>query len=105
VVEYQHDGAPLHYVRRVRNLTNEKFHGRWVSGGEPIHWTTRSPDVKPFNFLWGHVYLVLPFGPADRLHAAVGTVNYGMLQNVRESIVRRVNKCVAVGAGLIEHIL
>jgi hypothetical protein len=39
-------------------------------------------------------------GPEDtiaRLHAAVGTVNAGMLQNVRESIVRRVTKCTEVG--------
>jgi hypothetical protein len=55
-----------------------------------------------------NVYLVPPIGPEGtvaRLHAAVGTVNDGMLQNVRESIVRRANKCVEVGGGLFEHLL
>jgi hypothetical protein len=54
-----------------------------------------------------NVYLVPLIGPEDtiaRLHAAVGTVNDGMFQNVRESIVRRVNKCVAVGGGLYNFI-
>jgi hypothetical protein len=41
-----------------------------------------------------NVYLVPPIGPEDttaRLHAAVGTVDDALLQNVRESIVRRAN--------------
>jgi hypothetical protein len=45
-----------------------------------------------------NVYLVPPLDREDKiahLHAAVGTVNDGML-NVRESIVR-------VGGGLFEH--
>jgi spore maturation protein SpmA len=49
-----------------------------------------------------------PIGPEDtiaRLHAAVGTVNDGMLQNVRESIVRRANKCVEVEVELFENLL
>jgi hypothetical protein len=55
-----------------------------------------------------NVYLVPPIGPKDsiaRLHAAVGTVNAGMLLNVRESIVRRLTKCTNVGEGLFEHLL
>jgi hypothetical protein len=46
------------------------------------------------------VHLVPLIGPVDtmaRLHAAVGSVDDGMLQNVRESIVRRANKCSEVG--------
>jgi hypothetical protein len=52
--------------------------------------------------------LVQPIGPEDtiaRLNAAVSTVNAGMLQNVRESIVRRATKCTDVGGGLFEHLL
>jgi hypothetical protein len=55
-----------------------------------------------------NVYLVSPIGQDDtiaRLHAAVGTMSDGMLQNVREFIVRRANKCVEVGGGLFEHLL
>jgi hypothetical protein len=49
-----------------------------------------------------------PIGLEDtiaRLPAAVDTVIDGMLQNVRESIVRRVKKCIEVGGGLFEHLL
>jgi hypothetical protein len=55
-----------------------------------------------------NVYLVQPVGPEDtiaRLNAAVSTVNVGILQNVRESIVRRATKCTDVGGGLFEHLL
>jgi hypothetical protein len=55
-----------------------------------------------------NVYLVPPIGPEDaiaRLHAAVGSVNAGILQNVRESIVRRATKCIEVRGGLFEHML
>jgi hypothetical protein len=42
-----------------------------------------------------NVYLVPPIGPEvtiARLHISVGTVNDGMFQNVRESIVgKRIN--------------
>jgi hypothetical protein len=55
-----------------------------------------------------NIYLVPPIRPEDtiaHLHAAMGMVNNGMLQNVRESIVRRAKKCVEVGGGLFEHLL
>jgi hypothetical protein len=53
-----------------------------------------------------NVYLVPPIGPDDtitRLHASVGMVKAGMLQNVRESIVRWATKCIEVGGELFEH--
>jgi hypothetical protein len=55
-----------------------------------------------------NVYLIPPIRPEDTiacLHAAVGTVNAGMLENVSESIIRRMAKCVEVGEGLFEHLL
>jgi hypothetical protein len=110
---YQHDGAPQHYRRRVRYLINEKFHGQWIGRRGPINWPPRSPDLNPIDFfLWGHlmenVYLVPAIGPEDtiaRLHVVVGTVDDGMLQNVLESIVLRVNKCIEIGGRLFDHLL
>jgi hypothetical protein len=110
---FQHDGAPTHYGKRVRNLIDEIFHGRCIGRGEPIHWPSRFPGVNPiYLFLWGllmeNVYLVPPIRQEDtiaRLHAAVGKVNACMLQNVRESIVQRPTKCTEVGGGLFEHLL
>jgi hypothetical protein len=75
--------------------------------------TTTTTTMNPINcFLWGHlmenVYLILPTSPEDttaHLHVAMGTVNDGMLQNVRDSIVQRANRCIRVGGGLFEHLL
>jgi hypothetical protein len=53
----------------------------------------------------GNVYLVPPIGPEDtiaHLHAAVGTVNAGMLQNVCEYIIQIGTKCIMVGERLFE---
>jgi hypothetical protein len=71
------------------------------------------PRSEPHQFLFvgafdGKCLLGSPIGPEDtiaRLHAAMGMVNSGMLQNVRESIIQRANKCVEVGGGLFEHLL
>jgi hypothetical protein len=46
--------------------------------------------------LMENVYLVLPIRQEDtiaRFHAAMGTVNDGILQNVCESIICKANKC------------
>jgi hypothetical protein len=43
-----------------------------------------------------NVYLISPIGPEDKIahvHAAVGTVNCGMSQNICDSILR-VTKCI-----------
>jgi hypothetical protein len=66
---------------------------------------SRSPDVNPINFflcgnLMENVYLVPSIGAEDtiaHLHAAVGTVNTGMMQNVHEYIVQRATKYVEAG--------
>lgn len=71
--------------------------------------TLASAEENPIDFLLcGHLmenaYLVTPIRPEDttaHLHAAVGTANNGMLQNVCTSI-GRVLKCIKEG-GLFEH--
>jgi hypothetical protein len=52
---YQHDGTPPHYEHRVRNLIDEKFHGRWIGRGGPIHWPPRSPDLNTIDFFCGGI--------------------------------------------------
>jgi hypothetical protein len=70
---------------RVRNLIDEKFHGRLFGRAGPIHWPPRSPDVNRIDFfLWGHlkesVYLVRP---------AVGEVDAGMVYVAERTSVHR----------------
>ena len=53
---FQHDGAPAHSTRIVRDWLDQRFPGRWIGRGGPVSWPLRSPDLNPLDFfLWGHV--------------------------------------------------
>jgi len=50
----QHDGAPPHSSREVRNFLNYRFPGRWIGRGGPHNWPARSPDLSPLDYcIWG----------------------------------------------------
>ena len=42
---FQHDGAPPHYTRHVREYLNGSFPHRWLGHGGPVAWLLRSPDI------------------------------------------------------------
>ena len=51
---FQHDGAPPHFSREVRNFLNCRFPGRWIGCGGPHNWPARSPDLSPLDYCeWG----------------------------------------------------
>ncbi|KAJ4444490.1 hypothetical protein ANN_06282 [Periplaneta americana] len=50
---FQHDGAPPHFDRRVRNHLNATFPDRWIGGGGPVPWPPRSPNLTPLDFFCG----------------------------------------------------
>jgi len=53
---FQHDGAPPHYTRHVREYLNESFPNRRLGHGGPVAWPPRSPDLTPLDYyLWGHM--------------------------------------------------
>jgi len=53
---FQHDGAPPHYTRHVREYLNESFPNHWLGHGGPLAWAQRSPDLTPLDYyLWGHM--------------------------------------------------
>ena len=53
---FQHDGAPPHYTRHVRDYLNESFPNRWLGRGGPVAWPPRSPDLTPLDiYIWGHM--------------------------------------------------
>lgn len=50
----QHDGAPAHYSREVREYLSNTFENRWIGRGGHVAWPPRSPDLTPLDyFLWG----------------------------------------------------
>jgi hypothetical protein len=62
---FQHDGAPAHCGKDVRQWLNATYPGRWIGRGRPIAWPPRSPALTPMDFfLRGHlkeqVYAVHP---------------------------------------------
>ena len=53
---FQHDGAPAHYERNVRNWLDHKFKNLWIGRRGPTEWPPRSPDLTPCDFfLWGYL--------------------------------------------------
>ena len=51
---FQHDGAPPHSSREIRNFLNSHFLGRWIGRCGPHNWPARSPDLSPLdNCIWG----------------------------------------------------
>ena len=51
---FQHDEAPSHYTRHVKQYFNDTFPNRWIGRGSTINWPPRSPDLTPSDFcLWG----------------------------------------------------
>jgi len=52
---YQHDGAPPHFSRAVRQHLDETF-TCWIGRGGTISWPPRSPDLTPMDFfVWGYL--------------------------------------------------
>ena len=51
---FQHDGAPPHSSRGVKNFLNHRFPGRWIGRCGPHHWPARCPDLSPLDYcVWG----------------------------------------------------
>ena len=49
---YQHDGAPPHFFRPVREYLDEVFPNRWIGRNGPVRWPARSPDLNPLDFFF-----------------------------------------------------
>lgn len=98
---FQHDGAPAHYARDVRDHLNNRF-SQWIGRGGRIAWPARSPDLTPLDFfLWGYVknkvYSVECSSRdemIERIKAAFTSVTPQMLENVRGSLYRRAGLCI-----------
>ena len=98
-------------MERHRNYLNEAFENRWIGRGGPVYWPARSPDLTPI-LLWGFikdkVMATAPTTPdnmKDRIRSACLLVVPQMLERVRESFQKRVEKCLEVEGGHFEQFL
>lgn len=52
---FQHDEAPPHFTRKVRNVLNRQ-HNFWIGRGGTVRWASRSLDLTPLHFiLWDYI--------------------------------------------------
>lgn len=110
---FQHDGAPPHFLRAVREYLNAQFPNKWIGRGGPIAWPPRSPDLTPLDFyLWGHVKQLVynticdtEMEMRDRIVMVFNNLktNSTILRSVSNHIQKRCRKCVNVGGGYVEH--
>lgn len=109
----QHDGAPAHFHRTVRDYLNNWLGNRWIGRGGDISWPARSPDLTPLDFfLWGftkqEVYRTAPTTAEDmkeRIRTVFRGINCQILNNVKDNFMRRLHLCVQEGGNVFEHLM
>lgn len=111
---FQQDGAPAHYARRVRDLLDNKYPGRWIGRGGPRAWPPRSPDITPLDFyLWGHVKTLVYTGRVitsremliEKINWAFNQIktNSAVLSRVNEQLLFRCGLCVGCEGDYFER--
>lgn len=115
---YQHDGAPAHYCRAVREYLDRTYPGRWVGRAGPVAWPARSPDLTPMDFyVWGRVKDLVYQNQMDtirsadelktRIISAFDAIrsDQSAVRNVQEDIFRRANLCIQQNGMHLEHLM
>jgi hypothetical protein len=110
---FQHDGAPVHFSRQVRQILDRRYQNSWIGRGGPVNWPARSPDLTPLDyFLWGHLKNYIYREPVnnleelnDRIHEALAAVTPNMIRLARENLIKRARLCLDMEGGHFEHLL
>jgi len=97
---YQHDGAPIHFSRRTRQILDARFPERWIGRG-PITGSAKSPDLNVLDyFVWGHIKDLiehrrngLEHEVRDEIMAAFNIITPNIVHRATRQIVRRVELC------------
>jgi hypothetical protein len=114
-IMFQHDGAPAHFSRDVRQHLDQTYPDAWIGRGGSINWPARSPDLTPLDyFLWGHIKSLVYETPVDteedlvaRIADACGRVQEmpAIFEHIRDSMVRRCEACIRVNGRNFEQLL
>src|SRR5215469_7471821 len=112
---FQHDGAPPHYTRHVRDYLNGSFPNRWLGRGGPVAWPPRSPELMPLDYyLWGHMKTLAyetkvdsRAGLRDRIFTAAEHIRNhpNNIGSATQSLLMRAENCIAAGGGHFEQLL
>ena len=108
---FQHDGAPPHSSREVRNFLNYRFPGRWIRRGGVHNWPARSPDLSPLDYCVGgwmkelvySVKVVSRDALLGRIFNAADRIRNSQLQRATRAVHNRKAACVADGGGIFEN--
>jgi hypothetical protein len=110
---FQHDGAPVHFSAQTQQHLSTQFPDRWLGCGSPVSWPARSWDLNPLDFfLCGHLKEIVYRDPhtdmedlTAKFHAAVATIDAGMLRRVQANIPWRAVACQRMHGGHFDHLL
>jgi len=109
---YQHDGAPPHFSRVVRQYLKHKFPNRWIGFGGTRNWPPLSPDLNPLNYIvWGYMKAMEYAHKVNSrelllqriLKAARCIQNAAVFRKVTSSLLPRVRKCIQAEGGHFEQ--
>ncbi|KAJ8889626.1 hypothetical protein PR048_009126 [Dryococelus australis] len=95
-----------HFIHNVRQRLNHSFRGRWIGRGGPVAWLAPSLDLNPLDvYLWGHcVCDVQTLEQRVRVACDDIRVQAGTIERVRQSMMRRVDACIASNGGHFKHL-
>lgn len=108
---FQQDGAPAHYSANVKEFCDANFYG-WIGRGGNIAWPARSPDHNPMDFfVWPYLKNKVYTEPRPsnmielrhKIKTEMENIPEDTLQNVRENLVRRLNKCIELNGGHVTN--
>jgi len=112
---FQHDGAPPHYTRHVREYLNESFPNHWLGHGGPVAWPQRSPDLTPLDYyVWGHMKTLVYETKVDsraalRHHISAAAEHIrnhpNNIASATKSLLMHAENCTATGGGHFEQSL
>jgi hypothetical protein len=114
-VIFQHDGAPPHYSKQVRQFLAQKFPEERVIGrGYGQRWPPRSPDLTPLDYwLWGvlkarvyHNYKPTSLDELkEKIQMEIKRITKQELANAISHLTYRLELVIEQQGGLIEPFL
>ena len=114
---FQHDGAPPHNAREVREHLDMTYPGRWIGRGGPVRWPPRCCDYSVMDFFfWGATSDLVCDGTeikseeelVARIAAAAGHIRDNAdieFPRVWDSLLKRCHICLKESGGNLEQFL